>query len=592
MPQFRGPKYKKLNQYDDSSEGEDVIFEGESGGGHTRPQQQRLGGRGQDDFMFSSYDVEEDLRLPSEFSYKRKTRIPLNLRCSYRRFLLALMVGVVIAAALAAIILFFYLQAAAHTSTGASLTTASPTPQPTPHVGPRPRPTAPNEQTQGEPFVPSTTPGAQSARKPSDSPAPTSSVHDGSPTPTSSVHDGSPPLSSFHIAPGPSTSPALSAINYTLEFPQVLTEMTPEFYDLNRDGVLDILLSLGSMQAMAFDFWKCHESEVEEARQACMKYFGFYPCGCDVAALDGRTGHVLWRYHARMEVFSVTCPSDLTGDGALDCMLCGRGGTWEAVDGRTGKHIWSMDYSAVNALQNLYFPLNVGDLDKDGTVDFVNMNSGDPRYEPSNPNRPPGWLVVISGKTGQKLLEPLLVPDMRESYMSPVLYRDDNGNEFILIGTGGETVEGGLWAITLDSLRRKMEEYLQNQTVGHYTNDRVNDPHCHKDAATYIDSIVPTPQPEQYIIKENLSKADTADFYLLCPQTLFHPVPNVHDLCVYLVIASHEKGVILPPVIVDMNDDQVDDLVISLYCGHTLVLDGKSGSVIWDRYIPGTESYR
>ena len=368
--------------------------------------------------------------------------------------------------------------------------------------------------------------------------------------------------------------------------------MTPEFYDLNGDDVLDIVLSLGNMHAMSMDFWKCHGSEEDEARQACMTYFGFYPCGSVIVAVDGRTGQELWRYNARMEVFSVTCPSDLTGDGAVDCMLCGRGGIWEAVDGRTGKHIWSMDYSAVNAMQNLYFPLNVGDLDRDGTVDFVNVNSGDPRYDPANHNRPPGRLLVISGKTGQKLLKPLLLPDMRESYMSPVFFRDDNGHEFILIGTGGETVEGGLWGITLESLKEKVEMYLQEQEFEQYFNDPANDSRCHKDPIAYIDSIVPTPQPKQYTIKENLSKDDTDDFYHTCPETLFHPVPNEHGLCVYRVIASPEKGVILPPVIVDMNNDQVDDIVISLYCGHTLVLDGKSGTVIWDRYIPGTESYR
>jgi hypothetical protein len=62
-------------------------------------------------------------------------------------------------------------------------------------------------------------------------------------------------------------------------------------------------------------------------------------------------------------------------------------------------------------------------------------------------------------------------------------------------------------------------------------------------------------------------------------------------MCIYRVTFSPEKGVILPPVMIDMNGDNIDDLVISLYAGHTMVMDGSTGGIIWDRYIPGTESY-
>ena len=575
MFRVRGPKYKKLNQFEgvDSSEEEDVIFEGDHSVGHARlslhRQQRGLGGLGQDEFMFSSYDVDADLRLPTDSIGRGKTRVPLPAWCTYRRCLLAVVVSAVIAVALAAVIFWFFLQsprpAAALSPTGATSTSNEPAQTPS-----RMRPT-PSESL-------------------------TSPVPDESPTSASPIpgHSPGPTVTPPPVEP-PSDIPANSAINYTREFPQSLTEMTPEFYDLNGDRVLDILLSLGSSQSMAFDFWKCHESEEEEAREACMTYFGFYPCGSIVVALDGRTGQELWRYNAKMEVFSVTCPSDLTGDGAVDCMLCGRAGMWEAVNGRSGEHIWSLDYLAVNPLQNLYFPLAVGDLDKDGTEDFVNMNSGDPRYDPKDHNRPPGRLLVVSGKTGQQLLEPLLVPDMKESYMSPVAFSDDNGHKFILIGTGGETVEGGLWAITMESLEKKVGMYLQETGYHTYFNDPANDSRCHEDAIAFIDSTVPTPQPEQYTIKnssKDLSKDIIDAFLLTCPETMFHPVPNDRGLCVYRVIASPEKGVILPPVIIDMNDDQVDDIVISLYSGHTLVMDGKTGGIIWDRYIPGTESYR
>ena len=58
----------------------------------------------------------------------------------------------------------------------------------------------------------------------------------------------------------------------------------------------------------------------------------------------------------------------------------------------------------------------------------------------------------MSGKTGE-ILHKLWSPDGQETYMSPILIDSATANDpFILFGTGGETLPGSFWKISLSSL--------------------------------------------------------------------------------------------------------------------------------------------
>ena len=81
-----------------------------------------------------------------------------------------------------------------------------------------------------------------------------------------------------------------------------------------------------------------------------------------------------------------------------------------------------------------------------------------------------GEVLLISAKTG-KLLNVSIVPDLMESYYSPQLLQKSSDEEYILIGTGGETHGGGLYAFNLrcftslcsdpvESNNHKVEEYF------------------------------------------------------------------------------------------------------------------------------------
>ena len=363
------------------------------------------------------------------------------------------------------------------------------------------------------------------------------------------------------------------------------------FYDLNGDGILDIVYATGRLMAYNLLYWSCEDKP--EAEEACTEDFGFAPCGTTVHAFDGVDGSVLWQFNSSYQVFAVVCPADLNSDHHIDCLAAGRLGTWAAIDGRNGELLWNADYSVVVAMFNFYFPLAVGDLDKDGTVDFIGLHGGDPRFEPSEVDRAPAQIILLSGRTGKKLMEPVLVPDMHESYSNPVLFTDRGANKFVLFGTGGETIGGSLWAISVESIQQKVDEFqLRNNGNNEDGNETMKDPHCTENLQDFAKDHLPKPNFKQYVIEDQLSEEEDADFYKGCPHTIFKPIPNVHQLCVYEVIYSPERGVMLPPVLIDMDSDYQEDLIISLYSGHTLRMDGSTGNIVWDRYIPGTETYR
>ena len=393
------------------------------------------------------------------------------------------------------------------------------------------------------------------------------------------------------VSPMPAADP-VEVINFTVSIPHKMTLTSPEFMDVNDDGNLDIVIASTVGEADEMYSWYCvNQDKIKEDEEVCTTASGSYRCGSLVVALSGMDGSALWQYKAPLPIFAITCSNDLSGDGTPDCMLCGRMGYWHAVNGKTGEYIWDVDHTLLNAHHNFFYPLPIGDLNDDGIVDFVNMHSGDPRYAAIEHERPAGRFIVVSGRTGQKLMDPFLTPNMKESYMNPVRYTTED-NDFILFGSGGETVEGGLWAVTVKSLKERVDTYISNQTWHTYENGPTNNPHCKE----FFDEDPNKPQftvdYSQYNISDDLDKEVLDLFYEICPKTIFHPVPNKHKMCIYRVTFSPEKGVILPPVMIDMNGDNIDDLVISLYAGHTMVMDGSTGGIIWDRYIPGTESYR
>ncbi|KAI8508971.1 hypothetical protein Bbelb_128190 [Branchiostoma belcheri] len=218
---------------------------------------------------------------------------------------------------------------------------------------------------------------------------------------------------------------------WTATFPKLLTESAMRLMDVNGDGVLDVVTGFGT----GADGY--HIPSV-----VCDLYFnGSFPCFGGLLALDGATGHELWRSFADHEIFGVNCNEDISGDGAF-----------QAVSGSDGRLLWKFGpQEAKVEMMNLYTAQFLPDMDGDGVPDVLAAHGGDPLREPGSLYRLSGRLLILSGKNG-RVLRWAEVPDRRETYYSPQVYSRQDGRLTVLFGTGGETHAGSLWRIPLDDL--------------------------------------------------------------------------------------------------------------------------------------------
>jgi outer membrane protein assembly factor BamB len=207
------------------------------------------------------------------------------------------------------------------------------------------------------------------------------------------------------------------------------TFSSPRVTDLNNDGVKDIILGAGRLE--------------------------FQACDSAVVAINGEDGSLMWRVSASDQIFGSAIFQDITKDGIDDVFIGGRSAELMGIDGSNGNVLWR--FLEVNKETNItwfnfYNPQFVADQDGDGLPDLLVSNGGDVFAEPHNSNRPAGYLLIISSTTG-KLLAKAIMPDGKETYLSPVVLnsKKDKDTE-VLFGTGGETVGGGFYITSLENV--------------------------------------------------------------------------------------------------------------------------------------------
>jgi hypothetical protein len=84
--------------------------------------------------------------------------------------------------------------------------------------------------------------------------------------------------------------------------------------------------------------------------------------------------------------------------------------------------------------------------------DILVANGGDHAAPVWDTTRPPGHLMVVNSLNGQ-LLAKAVVPDSAETYCSALVADiQGNGTQWVLYGTGGETLGGSFWACQLTHL--------------------------------------------------------------------------------------------------------------------------------------------
>lgn len=278
----------------------------------------------------------------------------------------------------------------------------------------------------------------------------------------------------------------------------IVTLSSPRTVDLNKDGILDIVVGAGT--------------------EGQGNYY-------NVCAFDGNDGALLWHSYMRDECYGSAVFQDITGDSIPDVFIGGRQADFRALDGTNGNVIWRFFPEGDTIIAgnygwyNFYTSQLIPDQNNDGFKDILQANGGDGTKFPSDTLRPPGCLMVLDAKTGATLSK-VTVPDSHEVYCSPLLvdfFQD--GNYQVIYGTGGETIRGSLWKVSL----------------------------------------------------KNFMNGDLSS--------------SVN------IATSSTKGFIAPPSFTDLNGDNILDIVVAVFDGNLIAVDGKTNEEIWRVTIPEGETY-
>ncbi|CAC5409294.1 unnamed protein product [Mytilus coruscus] len=298
--------------------------------------------------------------------------------------------------------------------------------------------------------------------------------------------------------------------------------------DVDGDGLEDIILAAGPNSKPSPSDNK-YDTE-------CKKIGLEAPCYGNIYALRGTDGTLLWNMKTTTTALFLNCVDfDVNLDGQIDCI----------ASGRFGSVIWSADRKIINTQWNVFHVAKIQDIDDDGVPEMVVANGGDTTLRPQEHNRTSGRLVMLSGRTGKMVGHRFLnIPDNKETYMSPIVYRTADGSRYILFGSGGETISGNLMMISLP----EFYTYITNgsnpvEFEGNYN---------------------------QWIQYKGMKNKDTGIFTL-------------HR--------GNNKGVIVPPVVADVNNDGFHDILMTAFQGHMILYSGKDLSLLWRREFPNMETY-
>jgi outer membrane protein assembly factor BamB len=318
--------------------------------------------------------------------------------------------------------------------------------------------------------------------------------------------------------------------------------------DLNKDGVLDIVMGAGGKEEVHSD--------------------------TAVVAIDGASGRPLWAIPGSNQYVGSAVFMDVNADQVPDVFIGGRWAQLSAINGVNGKIIWSFfpERTSVDGSDGGWFnfttPQFVPDQDKDGIRDLIIANGGDARAAPGDTKRPAGRILVISSQSG-KLLANVAVPDGKETYMSVVCEEKAANDVTVIFGTGGETLPGHLYKTSLQDI---MKGDISNAVVL-----------AHSETKGFISSPV----------LADINKDHISDIIVNAVDGRMLAIDGATDSLLWQVVLPGTEAYTIPAVGF-FNADSIPDLFANFAIGAfprlnysvRFMVDGATGSMLYRDTIP------
>ncbi|CAK9800066.1 Protein FAM234B [Anthophora plagiata] len=297
----------------------------------------------------------------------------------------------------------------------------------------------------------------------------------------------------------PCTSLA-TKILWTRSLPKLISESPLRSNDVNGDGIEDIIIGFST----GLDV-------IDTPDYICALYFeGQVPCFGGVLALNGKTGDTLWVHWTTHAVFSVDCGLDLTNDKIKDCIICGRGGIFHAINGHNGASIWERpSVSEEWKLSDIYDAKFIADIDGDDIGDIIASHTVQSREIHSSE------ILIVSGINGN-VIHSSILPNTEQLFLAPQKLVHPDGESIFVLVTSSQKQSGGLYVV-----------------------------------------------PQVNLMYGNLKL-----------RKLHHDTG---------------KGTLLPPILVDVTLDGIEDIVAAMFNSTIIVYDGLTFEPIWNYTVPNSE---
>jgi outer membrane protein assembly factor BamB len=360
---------------------------------------------------------------------------------------------------------------------------------------------------------------------------------------------------------------------WSQSLPGLGSQSSPRATDLNGDGALDLVIGAGK-----------NENQ---------------PSDQGILAFDGITGRELWRQSSPDQVFGTATLYDVTGDGVDDVFIGGRSCHFKAMDGTNGEIIWSYEYKyqddpiLKHARFNFYSCVLTSDQSGDGLADLLVQNGGNSKIGPHvEEGRFPGVLMLMDSRSGAVIAADTM-PDGKESYMTPLYFRQPDGEEYILFGSGGETIKGHLYLARLaDLVNRDLSSarpiateeghgFIAPPVLADITGDGYLDVAAISHASTVLaidgrswEEIwrrqIPNTESSNSLAVGNFTGDDTPDFLAFVSKGVW---PN-NTGALHIALDGKDGSVVYEeslgctgfssPVVYDLNGDGFDEAIISI----------------------------